>query len=220
MKKKTATPARAGRKPAEEQKPPRARETTPRAPRRKPVIRNSGVARIDASIRRYEKATRLAHERAEELSRLAHYIAESAVEKFRVSILGDWAEREFLRDISELRDAFAELAPGSLPERIESLRLLPNDLLQWLESRFNLEPVSEVGKTLEIPLDRLGNYSYDFEPPPERGQLILIRVVSHGWKRNKKLLIPSRIELVHEPRCSGEDAPVQPDGGISPYKPQ
>jgi len=195
VKKKTLSRTRAAGKPAAKKKAPRARKTTVRTARPRPVTKKLRVARIDAAIKRYEKATRLAQERADDLAKVAHYIAESAVEKFRVKILGDWAERAFLRDIIELRDAFAEQKPGSLSKRIESFRLLPDALLQWLESRFGLEPVGEVGKTLEIPANRLGNYSYDFEPPADAGQLIVVRIVSGGWKRNKTLLIPPRVEL-------------------------
>ena len=154
------------------------------------------VAKMDASLKRYEKASRIAKDSADELSRVAHFLGASAVEKFRVAVLAEWAERAFLRDVVELRDAFAGIPPGGLPTGIEPFRLLPDALLQWLEEMFDLHTVGEIGKVLEIPADRLRNYSYDFDPPQQVSQLVSVRIVSRGWKRNKTLLIPPRIELV------------------------
>src|SRR5262249_50886383 len=134
-----------------------------------------------------------------------HLIGEAAVEKFRIAIVKDWATREFLRDIVELRDAFNEHLPGTVSKRIESFRLLPGALLEWLESRFDLQLVGGLGKTLEIPVDRLCNYSYEFEPPADIGQLITVRIVSRGWKRNRTLLIPPRVELADESTSGGEN---------------
>ena len=199
---KKATARAPRRKTVEKKKAPRAKKTVPRAPRRKVLSKKPRVAKIDATIKRYEKAARLAHERAEDLAKLAHLIGESAVEKFRVAILADWARGAFLRDIVELRDAFAEHPPDSLPKRIESFRLLPDALLLWIESRFDLQAVGELGKTLEIPAGRLCNYSYDFEPPAHPAQLIAIRIISCGWKRHKTLLIPPRVELADKPAPS------------------
>lgn len=154
------------------------------------------MAKIDASVKRYEKAARLAIERAEDLSQIAHFLGSSAVEKFRISVVTDWAKRAFLRDVVDLHDAFAEVPLGQLPGRMESFRLLPEALMLWLEEAFDLQPLGEVGKELEIPSERLVNFSYDFDTPLLKNQLIRIRILARGWKRNKTVLIPPRVELV------------------------
>lgn len=154
------------------------------------------MAKIDACVKRYEKAARLATERAEDLSQIAHFLGASAVENFRISVVTAWAKRAFLRDIVDLFDAFAEVPRGELPGRMESFRLLPEALMLWLEEAFDLHTVGEVGSELEIPSDRLVNYRYDFDPPLLKNQLIRIRILSRGWKRNKTVIIPPEVELV------------------------
>ena len=195
MKKKLSRSHKArARTPAKKKTIRRRKKIVARPPKRKPAAKNPGVAKIDASIKRYEKAARLAHQRAEEIAQLSHHIAEAAVEKFRVSIVADWAESAFLRDILDLRQLFA--ANLALPKDVESFRLLPDALLQWLGSRFDLHPSGDIGETLEIPAERLRNYSYDFDPPEDPRELVGVRIVSPGWKRNKVLLLPPRVELL------------------------
>lgn len=211
MKKKRFLRVRANRRPTSLRKKKiiRPRKKPSRVARRKSIQTTSSplrMAKIDAALARYEKAMLHAQGRAEELAKLAHWIAESAVEKFRVALLGDWAERALLRDIAALRVTFAEHPLGSLPKCIESFRLFPEAILQWLESRFDLQPIGESGKIIEIPAERLNNYSYDFEPPIDLKQLITLRIVSQGWKRHQVLLIPPRVERVDtlksdEPPC-------------------
>lgn len=176
-----------------------ARRSTPggksRAKGSRPTADAARVARIDAAIKRYERASQLAQVRAEELSQLAHTIGEAAVETFRVAVLAEWAEKGFLEDMLELRDALADRKGDGLPRRLVSLRLLPDAVLAWMEEWFGILPFESVGRILEVPVDRLANFSHDFEIPNTTDGLVRIRVVSPGWRRHRVLMIPPRVEL-------------------------
>ena len=153
------------------------------------------VRRVDAALKRYEKACRTASARGEDLASLASLIGEAAVEKHSACIVRDWCERQFLRDVIGLRDALAEHASGSLNPRLEALRLLPDALMQWLEMRFRIVPTGPVGEELEIPVARLRNYSCTFDVPADSTKLVRVCVVAAGWKRGNVLLIPPRVKL-------------------------
>lgn len=166
----------------------------------KRVSRTAGVhfSHIDAALRRYQKALGVASSHAEYLTSLAHALGEAAVEKYRIRIIADWAEQQFLRDILALKDAFSSCEPTTLPTKLEMLRLFPDSIIQWMETCFGLKNVGEVGQKLEVPASRLSNYCYDFEPPANPSALVEIRIISPGWKRNTKILIPPRVELAQQ----------------------
>lgn len=212
-KKKPKVRTTRARKPAKKKAARRRKNLSTRKAPRKTAAKTPGVAKVEASVKRYAKAARLAHERAEDVSAVAQFIADAAVEKFRVSVLADWAERAFLRDVLDLRRLF-DTNPD-LPKDVQSFRLLPNALLEWLGSRFDMHPFGEVGKVLEIPADKLGNYSYDFDVPGDSGELVSIRIISPGWKRNKTPMIPPRVELVASTNAQEIQSPPAIEHGSS-----
>jgi hypothetical protein len=150
---------------------------------------------VDAALKRYEKACRVASARGEDLASLANVISEASVAKYSASIVRDWCEKQFLRDVIGLRDALAEHPPGSLEPRLEQLRLLPAALLQWLEMRFRVVPTGSVAEELEIPVARLRNYSCDFDVPEDNTRLLKVHVIAVGWKCGNTVIIPPRVRL-------------------------
>jgi len=133
--------------------------------------------------------------RAEDLAALAHSLGEVAVEKHSNSIIRDLCEKQFLRDLIALCDALAECAPGTLNARLESLRLLPDALIQWLEQRFGVVPSGRAGEELDLPASKLMNYACEFDPPSDQMALVRVQVIAPGWKRGNRILIPPRVRL-------------------------
>jgi len=156
------------------------------------------MRQADAALTRYEKACRVAAARGEALAAIAHRIGDVAVEKQAVHIIREMGKLQLLRDIVELRDAFAECAPGSLTPRLEALRLLPDAFLQWLEVHFRLTPLGEVGRMLELPASRLKNYTCTFDVPKDNACLLRVRVSATGWKRGDAVLVRPCVSLAEQ----------------------
>lgn len=151
--------------------------------------------RVDVAVKRFRQAYRLATARAEDVLAVANSLGEVAVQKHTNLLIRDLCEKQFLRDLIALQDALAEVPAGSLNPRLESLRLLPDTLIQWLEERFGLAPSGRVGEELDIPASKLANYAYEFNPPDDPKALIRVQVVVSGWKRGNTPLIPARVKL-------------------------
>ncbi len=158
----------------------------------------SGVGdarRVDAALKRLQQALRLTTTRAEDILAVAHALGKTAVEKNTRSLIRDLCEKQFLRDLVELRDALADGGASTLSPRLQSLRLLPNALIQWFEHRFEVVPFGRAGEELDLPVSKLGNYSCEFDIPSDPMALVRVLVVSPGWKRGNVLLIPPRVRL-------------------------
>ena len=165
------------------------------------------MRQMDAALTRYEKACRVAAARGEALAALAHSVRDAAVKKQAVHIIREMGKLQLLRDVVELRDAYAECAPGSLTPRLEALRLLPDAFLQWFETRFGLIPTGSFGNELEIPVSRLRNYTCRFDVPADSSGLVRVRVVAAGWKRGDTVVIPPCVCLADQPKpvAPGDD---------------
>ncbi len=96
---------------------------------------------------------------------------------------------------SELERALAAAAAGTLPADLEALRKLPAAILEWAQRRLGLVPHLAVGQELEIPPDRLSAFALEGTLPP-RGSLVRVRVLSPGWKRGPRMLVPPRVMIV------------------------
>jgi hypothetical protein len=150
------------------------------------------VRRIDIALHRFDHAQQVAAARGADLLAVAVALGNVAVEKRLQELATQLAERELLRDVLALKDAFTTASPGSLPAEIERLRLLPDALIQWLADSLGLSPSSEQGD-LEVPAAKLARFSCDFPPPEDADQLVRVRVTYRGWQRNGKSLIPARV---------------------------
>jgi len=188
-----------------------AAATKPRkrpAPKRKPraavpprAAAAANVRRVEAAVRKFDRAQQAAAERGADLLAVAVTLGEAAVEKCMVKLAGQLAERELLRDALALKDAFAAASPGSLPADLERLRLLPDALIQWLADSLGLLPSEQQGE-MEVPAGKLTGFACDFQPPEDADQLVRVRVTCRGWKQNGRSLIPPRVGL-----CGKNGAP-------------
>lgn len=158
------------------------------------------VRQIDAALRRFDQAQRVAAARGADLLAIAATLGNAAVEKRLQKLTEQLAERELLRDVLDLKEAFASASPGSLSAKFERLRLLPDALVQWLADSLGLSPSFEQGD-VEVPAGKLARFSCDFPPPEDAGQLVRVHVTCRGWQRNGKSLIPT-----HVSRCTDYEA--------------
>jgi hypothetical protein len=153
------------------------------------------VRRVDASLKRLRQAYRLATARSEDVLAVANSLGEVAVQKHTNSLIRDLCEKQFLRDLIALRDALAKCPIGTLNPQLESLRLLPDAIIQWLVERFGVAPFGRAGEELDLPASKLRNYACEFEPPSEPMALVKVQVIAPGWKRDNIILIPLRVKL-------------------------
>jgi hypothetical protein len=144
-------------------------------------------AAVERARRALAKATDALGARASALSSVADHIADAAVERERDALATELAADRILRDVLELREAFAAAPAGSLPPDVEVQRKLPEALLDWVSRRFGVQPYLERGDELEVPAERLSGYELD-GPPPVRG-LVRVRVLAPGWKRAGRVLV-------------------------------
>ncbi len=174
-----------------------ARRAKKRAKPGKPSRHGLSVTarRVAAAIQRFEKAYRMAHARADDLAALANKIGEVAAAKQSAELVREWVDRQFLRDVFALREAFAKYPGGMLPPGIEVLRLLPDALLQWIEQRFSIQPIGSPGEVKEIPAKALAKYDHNFDEPVETTSLVKVQIVAPGWKQGTHVLIPPKIDI-------------------------
>jgi hypothetical protein len=187
----------------------RARPRAPAVPRKKgrppaarrrsaPVRRKKGAASLRpvARARRdLDRATEAVRAAAAALTHVADQIGAEALEGERARLAADLASEQILRDVFKLQRAFTAAPEGSLPPDVEVLRKLPDALLAWARERLGVAPHLAVGQELEVPADRLAGFILDGTLPP-RGGLVRVRVISPGWKRGPRILVPPRALLV------------------------
>jgi hypothetical protein len=177
------------------------------APRRPGVPKRS--APVGARVRRgpppvaVEKARRDLDRAAEgvraaaaALAQVSDRISAEALEGERALLAGDLASEQVLRDLLKLQRAFASVPEGTLPSDLEVLRKLPDAVLDWAQRRLGVSAHLTVGQELEIPPDRLAAFLLDGTLPRAERGLVRVRVVSPGWKRGAKVLVPPRAIII------------------------
>jgi hypothetical protein len=155
---------------------------------RTPATLRRDRAAVDRARRDLARAADAVSARAAAVVRVADRIRDAALEAERQSLAAELASDRLLRDIVELREAFAAAPEGSLPPALEVLRKLPDGLLDWAERRFGVQSHLRTGEELEVPAQRLAAYDVDGPPPPPNG-LVRLRVLAPGWKRAGKVLL-------------------------------
>jgi hypothetical protein len=150
---------------------------------------------VERARRDVDRAAEAVRAAAAALTHVADQIGAEAVEGERARLAGDLASEQILRDVFKLQRAFTAASEGSLPPDIEVLRKLPDAILAWARDRFGVTPHLAVGQELEVPADRLSGFILD-GTLPSRGGLVRVRVISPGWKRGPRVLVPARALIV------------------------
>ncbi len=142
------------------------------------------------------RAGQVLDEKVAALAAVADGLEQAAVERFRLLAVRDLREERLLRDLVDLRAAFARHA-GALPDELEPFRQLPEAVLRFLELRFQLKPHLETGRVMEVPSEKLDAYDVagDRGDAPG-GVLVKVRVVAPGWKRGSEVVVAPRVEVI------------------------
>lgn len=171
---------------------------TPATPRRPPSSRvkvRAAVRPVEQARRDLDHAAEAVRAAAAALTHVADQIAAEALEGERGRLATELASEQILRDLAKLQRAFTAAPEGSLPPDVEVLRKLPDAILAWARERFGVTPHLAVGQELEVPADRLSSFILD-GTLPAGGGLVRVRVVSPGWKRGPRVLVPARALIV------------------------
>ena len=173
----------------------RARPRAPSKPRKKGKRKSASAQAAERARRELDQAAEAVRGAAAALARVADQIGAEALEGERGRLAAELASEQILRDLAKLQRAFTAAPDGSLPPDLEVLRKLPDAVLAWARDRFGVTPHLAVGQELEVPADRLSGFILDGTLPP-RGGLVRVRVISPGWKRGARVLVPPRALLV------------------------
>ena len=172
---------------------PASRAKARKATKAKP---KSAVARTAERARRdLDQAAEAVRAAAAALTQVGDQIGAEALEGERARLGAELASEQILRDLAKLQRAFTAAPDGTLPPDLEVLRKLPDAVRAWARERFGVAPHLAVGQELEVPADRLSGFILDGTLPP-RGGLVRLRVISPGWKRGARILVPPRALLV------------------------
>jgi hypothetical protein len=164
--------------------------------KRKKDARASVKAVADARAAVTRAAQKL-DDRLATLGRVADGLETAAVERFQSDAVLELRDDQLLRDLTDLRTAFASRPPGGLPAELEPFRHLPEAVLSWLEKRFGLEAHLEAGRVLQMPSEKLAGFALEGDRgEPPAGLLVRVRVLAPGWMRGKDVVVPPRVELV------------------------
>ena len=174
-------------------RPPAARRRATSTRRKKGA--NASLRPVERARRDLDRATEAVRAAAAALTHVADQIGAEALEGERGRLAAELASEQILRDVLKLQRAFTAAPEGSLPPDVEVLRRLPDAILAWARERFGIAPHLAVGQELEVPADRLAGFILDGTLPP-RGGLVRVRVISPGWKRGPRILVPPRALLV------------------------
>ncbi len=150
---------------------------------------------VEDARRDLDQAAESVRAAAAALAHVADQIAEEAREAERASLAAELASDLIARDVLKLERALVAAAAGTLSADLEALRNLPAAILEWAQRRLGLVPHLAVGQELEIPPDRLSAFALE-GTLPGGGGLVRVRVLSPGWKRGPRVLVPPRVMLV------------------------
>lgn len=169
---------------------------------RKQAAAKSVRRRASGPVRAVERARRDLDHAAEgvraaaaALSRVADQIGAEALESERARLAGELASEQILRDLLKLERALASAPLGTLPADLEVLRKLPEAILDWAQRRLGVAPHLDLGQELEIPASRISAFALD-GTLPAGGGLVRVRIISPGWRRGARVLVPPRAIII------------------------
>jgi hypothetical protein len=168
------------------------------------VRRPGEVRRVAVALNRFTRAQDAAAARGADLLAVAGTLQTVAIAQRDETLVCSLLERQLPRDILALRNILAKSPPGSLPEELEALRLLPDALVQWMGEQFGLAPDGTVGEEIELPAARLAQFDCAPGISADLADLVRVRVVASGWKRFGRTLVPASVKATDE----GKDMPL------------
>lgn len=175
-------------------RPARRRPAPRRAAPRKTGKSAAPIRPVERARRDLDHAAEAVRAAAAALTRVADQIGAEALEGERARLAAELAAEQILRDLLKLERAFTA-AVGALPPDLEVLRRLPEAILDWAQRRLGVAPHLAAGQELEIPPDRLSAFALE-GTLPAGGGLVRVRILSPGWKRGGRVLVPPRAMII------------------------
>jgi hypothetical protein len=146
-------------------------------------------ARVKAALEELARAQAELSAKGVDLLNVASEIGRTAAAAFRETLVQSLIQENLLQDLEQLRLA----ASGTtLPA---GLQLLPEGLLNWFCQHLELSPHLEKNQKLEVPADRLGQYELQGAPPDSGKALVILQVLSPGWKHQGRTLVPPVVSI-------------------------
>ena len=126
--------------------------------------------------------------RSIDLLAVADGLGRTAVESCKANMVCSLVEDELLVDLKRLQEYLASAL--GVPA---DLQLVAEAALNWLTRHFELTEHLRRGQTLEVPAPQMGEYELDGPQPDPGGSLVQLRVMTPGWKRRGRSIIPPRV---------------------------
>ncbi len=183
---------------------PRARKPTAMPVRAKAVAKSTKIApahpetvtptpddsaRVKTALEELSRAQAELSAKGVDLLNVANEIGRTAAAAFRESLVQSLIQENLLQDLEQLRVAASST---TLPT---ALQLLPEGLLNWFCQHLELSPHLEKNQKLEVPADRLGQYELQGAPPDSGKALVILQVLSPGWKHQGRTLVPPVVSI-------------------------
>jgi hypothetical protein len=183
--------------PKRKAKPQKVRTPTKAAPERKATTKKPPSAtsgQIHATLVAYRRAQDDLHARGLDLLAIADSIGTNAVREFRTRLHAQLIEARILDDLTALSQ-LVEDADGGLPEPFGQFKLLPAAVLQWIDQHLGLRQHLHIGDIFEIPAAELAAFEVAGDASPDLPALVFVRVVRPGWKHDRTVIVPPKVEV-------------------------
>lgn len=112
---------------------------------------------------------------------------------------------QVLQDLSDARVAFEGTPEEQVPESLRPFTLLPQAIAEWIEGHLGLRPCARRGQELEIPSERLSEFSVDGDVPQLLPPLVRIRIIAQGWQSATETLVKPSVVLVADSPTAGRE---------------
>lgn len=129
-------------------------------------------------------------------------LQDAAVDAYRSKLIKALVADQVLQDLNDACVASEEVSEEQLPESLQPFALLPHALAEWFERNLNVRRYSRRGQELEIPRERLSEFSVAGEIPGTLPALVRVRVTSEGWQLATETLVKPSVVLLVEAAAS------------------
>lgn len=191
------------RRPARSMSPVKSsRKTSKERPQRgRPA--NPEQSKVRDALQHLDKAFRQLELSGHALLKTVADLQDSAVDAHRSKLLRALVADQVMQDLSDARVAFETVPEEQVPEPLRPFTLMPQAVSEWLERNLGIRPCARRGQELEIPSERLTEFTVSGEVPEVLPTLLRVRVVSQGWQSATETLIKPSVVLLVGARAAG-----------------
>lgn len=163
---------------------------------------DDGLRGLEAEIKDLRTALEYANRRLEERTQELEAETNEAAQSALATLFRKMAHRSsdhLLDRIAEAEQQLVRLKKSkfAFPPEVDPLRVMPRIFFKFLK-KMDVQPMAEVGQTLDLSLDDSVGYDYhgsDFEGPGDRKR---VRVETPGWTHEGRVIALPRVRQIQD----------------------